>query len=81
MDVGAEEDKGDEVGERYIRNKAEEWDKVDEGEYRRTMKIRKRTKETKGARTGQRVQRRRSRREDKGDEGDKGDNTTEEGYE
>ena len=32
VDVGAKEDKGDEVGERYIGNKAEEWDKVDEGE-------------------------------------------------
>ena len=32
MDVGVEDDKGDEVGERYTGSKAEEWDKVDEGE-------------------------------------------------
>ena len=32
VDVDAEEDKEDKVGERYIGNKAEEWDKVDEGE-------------------------------------------------
>ena len=32
MDVGVEDDKGGEVRESYIGNKAEGWDKVDEVE-------------------------------------------------